>query len=278
MGVKVYQVGKGKPKQTGKELADNQFVTDKKIDVNHYPFISQGIYRYFYENRHEYINYGEWLAEPRELRYFNVPKIVVREIMNSYIYATLIEQEAVVKNIAGVIIQKNSDYSLEYLLALLCSKLFAYCIKQESPKSNNQAFPSITSNTLKNLPIKELTLKEQQPFIDRVQKILAFHKQMHTSRQGFLDLIESELGKKDFSRKVENWYELDWNSFSKELDKMKLKLSLMQKQTWMNFFKDAKAQILPIQQDIQLLENEIDTLVYALYDLSPDEIDLIENE
>jgi hypothetical protein len=59
---------------------------------------------------------------------------------------------------------------------------------------------------------------------------------------------------------------------------MKLKLSLKQKQTWMNFFKDAKAKVQPILQDIQLLENEIDAFVYALYDLAPEEIRLIENE
>jgi predicted RNA methylase len=277
MGVKVYQVGKGKPKQTSFELENNVFISDKKLDNNYLPYVSQGIYRYFYENKNEFINYGEWLAEPRELKYFTVPKIVVREVMNSYIYATLIKNEAVVKNIAGVVIQKDKNYSLEYLLALLCSKLFAYCIKQESPKSANQAFPSINSNLLKNLPIKELNLDEQKPYIEKVNRLLYLNQQFYQSQKDFLDLIASNFGKDKFTRKLEDWYKLDWNEFSKELDKSKIKPSLPKQKEWKTFFAEEKAKVMPLDDEIQRLEKEIDSLVYKLYDLTEEEIKMVEN-
>jgi hypothetical protein len=277
MGVKVYQVGKGKPKQTSYELENNIFISDKKLNANYLPFISQGIYRYFYENKNEFINYGEWLAEPRELRYFTQPKIVVREVMNTYVYATLIKNEAVVKNIAGVIVQKDKNYSLEYLLALLCSKLFAYCIKQESPKSANQAFPSINSNLLKNLPIKELSLENQQPYIEKVNRLLSLNQQFYQSQKDFLELMASNFEKEKFTRRLEKWHELEWHEFSKELEKSKIKLSLPKQKEWKNFFKEEKSKIMPLDSEIQQLEKEIDTLVYQLYGLTEQEIKMVEN-
>jgi hypothetical protein len=154
MGVKVYQIGKGKPKQTNYEVENDIFITKTKGDSNSYPYISQGIKRYSYENQNEYINYGVWLAEPRDLKYFEGAKIVVREIINPRIFATYLDYPCVVKNIAAVIISKNTEISLIFLLGLLNSKLFTYYVFEQTPKSNNKSYPSFNSRLLKELPIK----------------------------------------------------------------------------------------------------------------------------
>lgn len=107
MGVKVYQKGKGKPKQTDYELINNVFVSKIPFLENNYNFISQGIERYLYQTQNEYIKYGEWLAEPRKNVFFDNEKIVIREIVNPRIFATYIKEKAVVKNIAAVIIEKG---------------------------------------------------------------------------------------------------------------------------------------------------------------------------
>lgn len=177
MGVKVYQVGKGKPKQTSYEIENNTFISNKKIDSNYYKFISQGIERYNYNSQGEWINYGEWLAEPRQLKYFTNPKIVVREIVNPRIYATYIETKAVVKNIAAVIIEKDKNFTLKYLLALINSKLFTFYVFEQTPKSSNKSYPSFTSELIKSIPIKKISLKEQKPFIDLVDKIFSLKQQ-----------------------------------------------------------------------------------------------------
>ncbi len=172
MGVKVYQVGKGKPKQTAYEIENNVFISNTKIDDTYYKYISQGIARYKYEWQGEWIKYGEWLAEPRKEKYFTNPKIIIREIVNPRIYATFIETKAVVKNIAAVIIEKNENFSLKYLLALINSNLFTYYLFEQTPKSSNKSYPSFTSEIIKNIPIKKITLSEQQPFIALVDNIL----------------------------------------------------------------------------------------------------------
>jgi hypothetical protein len=276
MGVKVYQVGKGKPKQSDFELKNNVFISNDKKDKNYLSFISQGIYRYYYETQNEYINYGEWLAEPRELRFFEVPKIVVREVMNERIFATIIPFEAVVKNIAGVIIQKDNNYTLEYLLCLLNSKLFSFCIKRESPKRDNQAFPSINSNLLKNLPIKKL--ENQQFFIEKANKMLDLQAKLYKSTKEFLDFLEKRLEIDKMTRKLENWYLLDWNTFIEELNKSKIKLSLKQQKEWKEFFEEEQPLVNNIMDDIKIIDNEIDKVVYQLYELSDEQVKEIENE
>jgi hypothetical protein len=52
--------------------------------------------------------------------------LVIREIINPKIFACLIEQKAIVKNIAAVVVQKEEEFSLEFLLGLLNSKLLTF--------------------------------------------------------------------------------------------------------------------------------------------------------
>lgn len=177
MGVKVYQVGKGKPKQTSYEIKNNTFISTKKIDINYYKFISQGIERYKYIWQGEWIKYGEWLAEPRQLKFFTNPKIIIREIVNPRIFAAYIEEKAVVKNIAAVIIEKDKNFSLKYLLALINSSLFTYYLFEQTPKSSNKSYPSFTSELIKNIPIKKISLEQQQPFITLVEKIISLKQE-----------------------------------------------------------------------------------------------------
>ena len=89
---------------------------------------------------------------------------------------------SVVKNTAAVIIELNREFSLEYLLGLLNSKLITYYLFEQTPKSSNKSYPSFTSRLLKSLPIRidkpqirgligekaaEITiLKNQSPFTD----------------------------------------------------------------------------------------------------------------
>jgi very-short-patch-repair endonuclease len=154
MGVKVYQKGKGNPKQTNYEIDNNIFISNELIDKNYMPFISQGIKRYYYEEKNEFINYGPWLAEPRDLRFFQSKKIVLREIINPRIFGCLIEYPCVIKNISAVIIEKNTEFTLEFLLGLINSKLMTYHIFEQTPKSSNKSYPSFNSRLLKSIPIR----------------------------------------------------------------------------------------------------------------------------
>ncbi|NVO31662.1 Eco57I restriction-modification methylase domain-containing protein [Hymenobacter lapidiphilus] len=177
MGVKIYQVGKGLPKQTNHEIENDIFVSTKKQGANWLKFIDSGVKRYFLEQDVKFINYGKWLAEPRELRYFAPPKILIREVVNPRVYACYVEEPAVAKNTMAVIVEKDKKHSLKFLLALVNSSLFTFYILEKSPRGGNKLFPSITSGLIKKFPIKSVSEEEQIHFIRLVEYIIWLKEQ-----------------------------------------------------------------------------------------------------
>ncbi len=178
MGVKVYQVGKGKPKQSSYEISVDLFVSEDKQSEEWVKFIDSGVKRYEIEEYEKYIKYGEWLAEPRNAKYFFNPKIILREVINPVPFASYFEKEAVVKNTNAVIIKKDNNFSLFLLLAILNSDIFNFYLKKESSKSNNKSFPSITSKLLKAFPIP-VTKNAKSSSFSIVSNYLLFLKNIH---------------------------------------------------------------------------------------------------
>ena len=241
MGVKVYQIGKGKPKQTKYEIEHDVFISHKKQTDNDYLFIAKGIERYYYKPSNEFINYGEWLAEPRELKYFVNPKIIVREVVNPRIFATYISYPTVVKNIAAVIIEKSSNFDLKYLLGLINSRLFTYLIVNESPKSSNKAYSSFNSRMIKNLPIKNISLEQQKFFVEKVDRLLNSNEEFNELVSGFLNFIESNYTPKKLSTKLQKCYTLSFSKVLQELKKQNVSLTSEDEATLRDTFDHIRA-------------------------------------
>ena len=277
MGVKVYQKGKGIPKQTLYELQNDVFISKIKSEKYSLPFISQGIKRYYYDNKNEFISYGPWLAEPRDISNFNTPKIVVREIINPTIFATYIEYDSIIKNIAGVITQKREDYSLKYLLSLLNSKLFNYYVREQSPKSSNKSYPSFNSRLLKSLPIKKTTSTIQESLAEKVDTIIQLYKNFYEGVKKFNRSITRNLGIEVLPKKIQKWYLITFDEFVKELSKKKVKLSLEDQGKWEDYFINESEKVLEIKNTIEEKDKEINKIVYQLYGLTKEEIEIIES-
>ena len=277
MGVKVYQKGKGVPKQTDIELANNIFLSDKQTIDFQYPFVSQGIQRYYYENKNEFIKYGKWLAEPRELRFFTSPKIVIREIVNPRIYATFIEHEAVVKNIAAVVISKDEEkYPLKFLLALVNSKLINYYVFEQSAKSANKSYPSFNSRLLKNIPIKACSPECKKKFCDLAEKMLSLNTDLQTNRKQFLNLLSNNFPNVKITGVLENFAELEFKQLIAELAKQKISIPLKEQKEWEEQFNEYKQTGCNLAEQIAQTDKEIDRMVYELYGLTEEEVAVIE--
>lgn len=276
MGVKVYQKGKGNPKQTSYEIDNNVFISNNLNDTFNYPFISQGINRYIYYSQNEYISYGEWLAEPRKSVYFNNPKVIIREIINPRIFATYIEESAVVKNIAAVIIEKNDNYPLKFILGLINSKLFSYYVNEQSPKSSNKSYPSFNSRLLKELPIIQCNKQDKEKIIIRVDNILNGIKEADNFFKQFCNHISIKFELIKLSGTLQNWHLLEFKDFLTELQKNKIKLSLTEEAEWMQYFNEQKEKAQTLKSEIDKTDREIDQMVYELYGLTYEEIRLVE--
>lgn len=107
----------------------------------------------------------------------------------------------------------------------------------------------------------------------------------------FSKFCENTTDIEKLSRKLESWHELSFSDFLKELTKaIKATNKIRAKEgqspiaeltrtvefEWMELFESKKQKVLDLQEQIQQIEQEIDQMVYKLYDLTDDEIAIIE--
>ena len=76
--------------------------------------------------------------------------------------------------------------------------------------------------------------------------------------------------------KLEKWYDLSFADFSKELSKQKIKLSLQQESEWLQYFELEKQKAQTIKTELETTDNQINIMIYELYDLTVDEIAIVE--
>ena len=123
-------------------------------------------------NNQEYIDYCDGIANPRQPKFFKDKRLLVREITNPSIYATITSEELYNDPSVLIILDNNNNYALEIVLAILNSKLATFYHFNHSPKATKGAFPKILVQDLKEFPLPSITFEEKQSITDLVKKIL----------------------------------------------------------------------------------------------------------
>ena len=155
-GIKVYEKGKGNPPQTGEESLMKIFHSTEKINENYKPLLGGSeIFPYSINWNGGFINYGQWIAAPRQPEWFSdIPRIVIREITSKgKIFAAYIEDEYVFSNsVDGIRSKTNNKEDLIQLLGILNSKFASYYHLKSSSNSNKDAFPKVLIQNLRDFP------------------------------------------------------------------------------------------------------------------------------
>ena len=106
--------------------------------------------------------------------------------------------------------------------------------------------------------------------------MLSLNKELQLETQKFLRSIDRKFGLSDPPKKIQEWYLLSYAEFINELAKKKIKLTLSEEAEWETFFTTEAKIALELKVQIDRTDKEIDQMVYALYDLSEDEIKIVE--
>ncbi|MND38239.1 Type IIS restriction enzyme Eco57I [compost metagenome] len=177
-GLKAYQKGKGKPKQTEEDVKNRPFDYNYKFDESTFQYLDgKNINRFSINWQGSYLKFGEHLAEPRM---FRGKKIILREITSKYpksLIASYTEEDYLFNMSNIAILPKLLEIDLRYILALISSKLLSYFFIKNTAKSVRKMFPKIILNDLRKFPIKVRKINEQQPFIDLIDQIIFIKKQ-----------------------------------------------------------------------------------------------------
>ena len=122
-----------------------------------------------------FVNWGSWLAAPREEKYFTGERIVMREILGETLVCTLITEDLKIDRSLYIAKPIDDSYDPRFILALLSSRLMSWFFRHEKNEFD-ALFPKIRLEEFKKLPIKEASQEKQKPLIELVEKILAAKK------------------------------------------------------------------------------------------------------
>ena len=101
-------------------------------------------------------------------------------------------------------------------------------------------------------------------------------------RLSFSSFLSSKYSFSSISNRLENWQELTFSDFIKEINKLikisgGIQLTKKDEFEWFDIFEEKKLKAQDLKAQINKTEAEIDQMVYELYGLSEEEIKIVEN-
>jgi len=179
VGLKAYQVGKGKPTQNLKIKEGRVFHSTRKVDNSYYKYLDgKDVKRYRMDWSGEYLKYGDHLAEPRkDFRLFSTKRILVRQIPAKppyCIHACLVEEPALNDlNSMNII---NIREVPECVLGILNSRLTSFWFIHKFGKMQRETFPQFKVNELADFPLPKNGEMHQDEIAKLAGQVLAAKK------------------------------------------------------------------------------------------------------
>ena len=163
-GLKAYQTGKGKPKQTDKQKDGRVFHATKKQDSTYGKYLDGvDVCRYSLGWSGEWLSYGDWLAEPRRSVPFDGDRILVRQIPSSppYLVHGVFTSDKFYNDINSMVIFAPSrGVSLKFLSGVVNSRLVSFWFEKKFDKLQRKIFPQFKVKELAEFPIPKIDLKK----------------------------------------------------------------------------------------------------------------------
>ena len=264
--------------QSEEVISKKAYHADYKKDDTFVPLLQgRHINRYsdFWDER-TYISYGDWLAAPREPKYFSGERIVFREIIGKTLISTVLTQDIKIDRSLYIALPINKDINIYYVDGILNSNLMATYFRY----SNNEfddLFPKMRVAEFRELPIKLADVNTQNQIAECVKKMLTLNGDLQQKVSRFLRRITETYNLEKTTAALETFYTLSFSDFVKELGKQKVKLTLVQKDELEDYFNAYTAECQTLKTAIATTDHEIDRMVYALYGLTDEEIATVEN-
>ena len=250
----------------------------KKENEKYLPIIDGAdIFRYQIAKYNQYFNFiDDNIKSGGDYKVYEKERIVVRQIGKTpiigYCGANILTSNTIYN-----IFSTTDKFDLKYLFSLLNSKLLKKYWEYKY-NDNKNLFPKIKGYQLDDLPLVNISLEKQQPFIEKADKMLSLNRELQDLSQKFQRMLLRKFDLEKLSTKLQEWYLLDFSDFIKELKRLKVKLSLSQESEWEEYFLEEKSKAIAIDSEIKNTDKEIDYMVYRLYDLTDEEIKIIEEE
>lgn len=156
--------------QTKRDKEEQSYHSNKRLNSTYLPEIKgKDVYRFEFIKPGIFLSYGEWLAEPREPKYFINPKIVVRKVLGTRLHGAFIQEPMAIDQSLYVLISPaNNTEQLKYILSILMSGIGAWYLRTKYAIYDT-LYPWYTKKQLAAFPIA----KHEDKLVGLVDKMLA---------------------------------------------------------------------------------------------------------
>ncbi|MCA0131757.1 Eco57I restriction-modification methylase domain-containing protein [Winogradskyella alexanderae] len=259
------------------EVYANKLSKDEKLEslIRDFPNIFNHLLP-FKERAMKRYDKGDYWWELRNCAYYDLfdkPKIIFPNLQNTNKFC--FDSSGVYINAPAVFLPVDS----KALLCILNSKIVWEFLKSICVVRSG-GYIEVKPQYFEQIPIPEI--KNESEFEIKANIIIEFVNNFQNLDSRFQNYIVSQFQIEKLSRKLENWHELDFADFVKELNKAIKKaggapLTKKDEFEWLELFEDNKKKAQELQAQITQTEKEIDTMVYELYGLTEEEREIVEN-
>lgn len=182
-GVNAYDKYRG---QSEKIIKERAYHASSKLDNSFSPELKgKHVGRYYYSwNGDTWIKYGNWLAAPREPKFFTGKRIILRQIPSERLLSTLIDEDFIIDQTV-FIAKPNSNclYNLRFILGILNSALMSFYFKTKNDETDS-IFPKVKIENFKQFPIAQTYNSDAKynQMIQIVESMLESQKQLQAAK------------------------------------------------------------------------------------------------
>ena len=126
------------------------------------------------------------------------------------------------------------------------------------------------------IPLPSLEKDLVEILINKSKKLDENYLKLRESRSKFFNRLNNHFKGVKINKNLNNFEKIDFNKFLKILSNQGFKLSLKKEDEWEDYFNYHKQNCLELYDENKSLESEINKLIYELYELTEEEINIIE--
>ncbi len=168
----------------------------------------------------------------------------------------------------------------DFIAGLLNSKAVWFFLTGISDSVRGGFYRMFAQNIMR-IPIPEAASTQKESIAEIAQQCQALAEQRYQLQQNITrripDLCPPDREAK-LTNKLKSWWELDFDTFQKEIKKaFKTSIPLAERNDWQDYLQSSRQQVAELARELSAREEALNRAVYAVFDLTPEEIGLLEN-
>ncbi|MDR3222478.1 MAG: Eco57I restriction-modification methylase domain-containing protein [Methanobrevibacter sp.] len=167
--------------------------------------------------------------------------------------------------------ENSKNIELKYLLSILNSNMGNFFINNIRGEGNIDINPEY----LKKIPVPEISLDKQKSIAEKVDIIINSNIKSSNEIKSFHKYLISDF-KITKINKLQNYHVLSFEELYNEVKKQYKEITRKEKDKLEKEYTISIEIIQPLQKEIAKIDDEIDKILYKLYDLTDEEVSIIE--